>query len=65
MISEPISLVQYWCVEAVDKFGDDWPMIHAHVRQKLSALAEEDRIQIVRAVSLILRQATKDQLHYQ
>jgi hypothetical protein len=65
MISEPISLVQYWCVEAVDKFGDDWPMIHAHVRQKLSALAEEDRIQIVRAVSLILRQATKDKLHYQ
>jgi hypothetical protein len=65
MISEPISLVQYWCVEAVDKFGDDWPMIHEHVRQKLSALKEEDRIQIVRAVSLILRQATKDQLHYQ
>lgn len=65
MISEPISLIQYWCVEAVDKFGDDWPMIHEHVRQKLSALAEEDRIQIVRAVSLILRQTTKDQLHYQ
>jgi hypothetical protein len=65
MISEPISLVQCWCVEAVEKFGDDWPMLHEHVRQKLSALTEEDRIQIVRAVALILRHATKGQMHYQ
>lgn len=65
MISEPISLVQCWCVEAVEKFGDDWPMLHEHVRQKLSALTEEDRIQIVRAVALILRHAPKDQMHYQ
>ena len=65
MISEPISLVHCWCIEAVEKFGDDWPMLHAHVRQKLSALTEEDRIQIVRAVALILRHTTTDQMHYQ
>lgn len=65
MISEPIGLVQCWCLEAVEKFGDDWPMLHRHVRQKLSALTEEDRIQIVRAVALILKQPARDPMHYQ
>ena len=65
MISEPINLVQRWCMEAVNKFGDDWPMIHQHVRQKLSALAEEDRARIMQALSFVLRQGADDQIHYQ
>ena len=65
MISEPIDLVQCWCMEAVNKFGDDWPMIHQHVRQKLSALAEEDRARIMQALSFVLRQGADNQIHYQ
>ena len=59
MISEPINLVQCWCVEAVNKFGDDWQRIHEHVRQKLSALPEEDRVQVMQALSFVLRQSTE------
>ena len=65
MIPEPISLVQCWCVEAVTKFGDDWPMIHEHVRQKLSALADEDRIRVLQALSLILKPDPEDRAPYQ
>lgn len=65
MKSEPISLIQCWCMEAVNKFGDDWPMIHEHVRQKLSALAEEDRARIMQALWLVLKQGPGDQILYQ
>jgi hypothetical protein len=64
-ISQPISLVQCWCTEAVSKFGDDWPLIYQHVRQKLSALAEDDRVRILQAISLVLGQDSEDQIHYQ
>lgn len=65
MIPEPISLVQCWCVEAVTKFGDDWPMIHEHVRRKLSALADEDRIRVLQALSFVLKRGAEDQAPYQ
>jgi hypothetical protein len=44
-MTDPLTQLQRWCVEAVNKFGDDWSEIHLYVHEKLAELGEGDRIQ--------------------
>jgi hypothetical protein len=53
-IHGPIELLSAWCQEAVGEFGDDWPMIHSHIRKKLAELPEPERIFLMQNVELVL-----------
>jgi hypothetical protein len=50
----PIELLNAWCQEAVGEFGDDWPMIHGHIRKKLAELPEPERVFMLQNVQLVL-----------
>jgi hypothetical protein len=50
----PIELLNIWCQEAVGEFGDNWPMIHGHIRKKLAELPEPERIFLMQNVQLAL-----------
>jgi hypothetical protein len=43
-MTDPLTQLQRWCVEAVSKFGDDWGEIHLYVHERLAELAEADRL---------------------
>lgn len=49
-----IEVLQAWCHEAVREFGDDWPMIHRHIKKKLAELPESERVHFLQIVQLIL-----------
>ena len=53
-IQGPIELLHTWCHEAVSEFGDDWPMIHGHIRKKLAELPETERTFLMQNVELVL-----------
>lgn len=50
----PIELLHAWCHEAVGEFGDDWPMIHGHIRKRLAELPETERVFLMQNVELVL-----------
>jgi hypothetical protein len=50
----PIELLNSWCQEAVGEFGDNWPMIHCHIRKKLAELPEPERVFVMQNVQLVL-----------
>ena len=50
----PLELLSAWCQEAVGEFGDDWPMIHGHIRKKLAELPETERTSMMQNVQLVL-----------
>lgn len=47
-------MLHAWCQEAVGAFGDDWPMIHGHIRKKLAELPEPERAFMIQNVQLML-----------
>lgn len=49
-----IELLEIWCREAVGKFGDNWPMIEAHIRKKLAELPENERKCLMQDIQLAL-----------
>lgn len=49
-----IELLQAWCQEAVCTFGDDWPMIHRHIREKLAEMPENERDRLLQVIQLVL-----------
>ena len=49
-----IEVLQAWCHEAVCEFGDDWPMIHGHIRKKLAEMPESERTRIMQVIHLAL-----------
>lgn len=49
-----IELLEAWCHEAVCTFGDDWPMIHRHIRAKLAEMPEIERARFLQLIELVL-----------
>ncbi|MGC9955130.1 MAG: hypothetical protein ABSD21_12750 [Rhizomicrobium sp.] len=50
------SLLQKWCREAVDRYGDDWARIEEFVQSKVAELGEADRERFVREVDVLIAQ---------
>jgi hypothetical protein len=47
-------LIAHWCREAVEKWGDDWPHISEHIRERLAALDEAERARLADEAAVTL-----------
>ena len=56
----PLDYLQSLCIEAADLFGDDWAAINRHIAEKLGALVETDRKDLLAEVERILRAHVPD-----
>lgn len=50
----PIDQLQLLCAEAAEMFGNDWQAVNNHIAEKLVALAESDRVELVREINRVL-----------
>lgn len=50
-----LDLLQSLCAEAAELFGDDWAAINRHISERLGALMETDRRDLLAEVEKILR----------
>ncbi|MDB5641228.1 MAG: hypothetical protein JWN07_545 [Hyphomicrobiales bacterium] len=50
-----LDLLQSLCIEAAEMFGDDWAAINQHVAERLGALVDTDRRDLLAEVEKILR----------
>jgi hypothetical protein len=55
-----IEILQSLCVEATELFGDDWAAVSRHIAEKLGALMESDRRDLLAEVEKILRMHAPD-----
>lgn len=50
----PLDHLQLFCAEAAEMFGNDWQAVNKHIAEKLVALAESDRAELVNEINRIL-----------
>ena len=55
-----LEILQSFCAEAAELFGDDWAAVNQHIADKLGALRDSDRRDLLSAVEQILRTHTPD-----
>lgn len=55
-----LDFIKSLCFEAAELFGDDWAAVNRHIVEKLGALVESDRKDLLAEVEKILRTHAPD-----
>ncbi len=50
-----LDFIQSICFEAAELFGDDWAAINRHIAERLGALMESDRKDLLAEIEKMLR----------